>query len=83
MSAFLYIIQNPKGMYYVGATEDLDRRLAEHDRGQNTSTRGRGHWILVYTEAHPTFVDAHTREREIKRKKRKSYVDWLVKGRIE
>jgi putative endonuclease len=81
MSAFLYIIQNLKGMYYVGATEDLNRRLSEHDRGQNASTRGRGPWTLVYKEEYLTFIDAHTRERQIKRKRRRSYIDWLVENK--
>ena len=78
MSAFVYVIQNPKGGYYIGATEDLSRRMSEHERGQNTSTRGKGPWTLVYYEGYPTFIEAHAREREIKRKKRKTYIDWLI-----
>ncbi len=78
MSAVLYILRNAEGKYYVGATRDLIRRLSEHNRGQARSTRGKGCWILVYTEEYPTFVEAHARERHIKRKRRKSYIEWLI-----
>ncbi len=74
----MYIVENPQGIYYVGATEDLERRLSEHNRGQSNFTRGRGPWSLVYEESFPSFMEAHRRELAIKRKKRKSYIEWLI-----
>ena len=38
----VYIIQSQldRNRYYTGITENLERRLAEHDRGEMPSTRG-------------------------------------------
>jgi len=51
MAAFLYILQSQtSGKFYVGSTDDLDRRLSEHARNYTPSTRGRGPWTLVHKE---------------------------------
>lgn len=76
---FVYVLQNPKSAYYIGVSSDLERRIVEHNRGQNASTRGRGLWRIIYTEAYPSSLEAQRRESEIKRKKRKSYIEWLMK----
>lgn len=78
MSAYLYILRNAQGKTYVGVTERLDERLEEHNRGQNLSTRGRGPWVRVYTESFEDIKKAKIREAAIKRKKRKSYIEWLI-----
>ncbi|MFA6447099.1 MAG: GIY-YIG nuclease family protein [Patescibacteria group bacterium] len=78
MNHFVYILRNAKGNYYVGATNDIQRRLAEHNSGVSLATRGRGPWCLVYTETYATPQEAKNREYKIKQKKRKSYIDWLI-----
>ena len=65
----VYILQNPKGKFYVGQTEKLAERLDSHNnteefRGQ--FTRKNGPWKLVWTEEHPTRSSAMVRERQIK-----------------
>ena len=50
---------------YVGFSADLRRRLAEHQSGQNRSTRGR-QWTLAYYEAYSDEHDARERERRLK-----------------
>jgi len=32
---------------YIGHTNDIDRRLSEHNRGKSISTRNRGPWKLI------------------------------------
>ena len=67
MAAFLYILQSEtSGKFYVGSTNDLERRLSEHARGHTPSTRGRGPWKLAYKEEHATLLEARRRETEIK-----------------
>jgi len=67
MAAVLYILQSEtSGKFYVGSTEDLDRRLSEHNRGQTPSTRGRGPWKLVHQEQFASLLEAHRRELEVK-----------------
>jgi len=51
----------------IGSTNDLNRRLEEHNRGQTRSTRyGKYSWQLVYTEDCKNGLEAKRRENEIK-----------------
>lgn len=55
------------GKRYIGSTSDLERRLAEHNRGKTTSTRyARGSWKLIYSERYETSGEALAREKVIK-----------------
>jgi putative endonuclease len=70
MECFVYILgSSGKGGYrtYVGWTNDLNRRLAQHNAGTGArSTRGRV-WILLYAEQHMTRREATSREWHLKR----------------
>jgi putative endonuclease len=80
---FLYILQSEStGRFYVGSTDDLDRRLSEHLRGHTPSTRGRGPWKLVYTEQFETLIQARHRELEIKRWKSAKMIQALIRGSV-
>ena len=66
-----YILQNPAGRFYIGHTDDLQRRLREHNDPQNKSHLGKythknGPWNLVWSEPHPNRSAAILREHEIK-----------------
>ncbi|MEG8948039.1 GIY-YIG nuclease family protein [Rosettibacter firmus] len=46
---FTYIIfSKSKNKFYVGSTNDLSRRLAEHNSGQTKSTKSGIPWDLVF-----------------------------------
>src|SRR5579859_4685582 len=63
----VYILQSESsGRFYIGCAEQPLMRLAEHQRGQTASTRGRGPWILVYQERFDTLSQARKRERQLK-----------------
>jgi putative endonuclease len=65
--AHVYVLQSQSSKkFYVGCTERLSGRLAEHQSGQAVSTRGRGPWELVYQEAFETLSDARRREQQLK-----------------
>ena len=64
---YTYILENSiSKRHYIGSTNDLNRRLNEHNRGQTGSTRQKGQWNLVYKEEYNTYAEAATRERLIK-----------------
>jgi putative endonuclease len=50
--AWVYILRGCSGRYYIGSTENLDRRLEEHRRGSNHTTRrfgGKVHLVVART----------------------------------
>jgi putative endonuclease len=62
-----YIIKNSlSNRYYIGSTNDLSRRLDEHNRGQTKSTNRKGVWELVYFEDFRTSIEAKIREKVLK-----------------
>jgi putative endonuclease len=79
MAAYLYILQSQtSGKFYVGSTDDLDRRLSEHERGHTPSTRRRGPWKLVRKEQFASLLEARRRELEIKRWKSSRLIRALI-----
>lgn len=51
---------------YIGSTNNLERRLAEHNRGEETSTKRYAPWKLVYFEAYLSESLARLREKRLK-----------------
>ena len=67
MSWIIYILQCGDGSLYTGITNDLCRRMAEHEAGHGAKyTRGRGPFQLVYNEFCKDRGFASKRELEIK-----------------
>ena len=67
--AWVYILRGAR-RYYIGATENLDRRIAEHRRGSNHTTRRLGgELLLAAAKEVPSMAEARTLERQLKRKK--------------
>jgi len=52
--------------YYYGSTEDINKRLDEHNRGKVRYTKGRRPWVLHYFEEFDTRIEARKRERFFK-----------------
>jgi putative endonuclease len=62
-----YVLRSRKnGRLYTGSTNDLARRLQEHDRGKNAYTRNAGPFDLIYREECPSRLEARRRERYLK-----------------
>ncbi len=76
---YVYIIYSKKiDRYYVGYTDDLEWRLERHNSGWGKYTKRGIPWELVYDEKHKTKSEAIKREREIKRKKSRKYIEGLI-----
>ena len=81
MSFYLYILRCSDGSYYVGHTDDLETRVAAHNRGEIEGyTRGRRPVRLVFSDEFPSREDALSRERQIKGWSR-AKKEALIKGR--
>jgi putative endonuclease len=76
---FIYILFSFKiNRYYVGSTDDLGWRLERHNSGWGRYTKKGIPWKLVYYETYQTKSEALKREKEIKRKKSRKYIESLI-----
>ncbi len=76
---YVYIIECNDHSYYIGITNDLNRRIEEHQNGNdpNSYTFGRRPLILRYAETFTNILDAIAREKQIKgwsRKKKEALI---------
>jgi len=60
--------------YYVGYTNDIERRLSEHNRKKGKYTDGGIPWRLVHQEGYNSKGEAMHREKTIKSKKSRQYI---------
>ncbi|MDP9249619.1 MAG: GIY-YIG nuclease family protein [bacterium] len=75
---YVYILKSKKdNKLYIGYTNDLKRRLAEHKRGSSLNTSYRLPIELIYYESYKNIEDA--KEREISFKSSGSVYNGLVK----
>ena len=67
MSYYVYILHCADGSYYTGLTEDLEIRLAQHQKGELPGyTQNRRPVQLVFSDEFSFMDDAIGRERQIK-----------------
>ena len=64
--------------YYFGHCEDLAVRLARHTNKGVPSTKPYVPWKMVYTESFLSRAVAAKREKEIKKKKSRKYIEFLI-----
>jgi putative endonuclease len=66
-SGWLYILECRDGTYYTGSTQDIERRLYEHQNGLGANyTRKRLPVRLVFCQEFSSISDAFYREQQIK-----------------
>ena len=64
---FVYILQSMKDFsFYIGQTDDLDKRMSKHSEGMSKYTASRRPWRLVYFEMFKTRSEAILREKQLK-----------------
>lgn len=68
MTYFVYILECADKSLYVGCTNNLDKRLEQHNNSKRGAhyTKIRRPVILKYSEKYETLIEARGREKEIK-----------------
>ena len=67
MTYYAYVLRSlVEGRLYKGHTEDIKKRLEEHNLGKSKSTKGYLPWELVYLEKFETRKEAIAREKYFK-----------------
>ena len=76
----VYILRCRDNSLYIGMTTNLEARIKAHNLGRGAAyTYKHGPVELVYSETHPTRLDACRRERQLKRWTRKKK-EALIRG---
>ena len=65
---YVYFLKSTSSRWiYIGTTNNLGRRLREHNNGKSAFTSRKGPWNLVYFEAYKDERDAIAREKSLKK----------------
>jgi putative endonuclease len=77
---YTYVLQSKKnGQFYTGVTDNLKKRIKEHNNGSVTSTKYKRPLQLIYFEACKNKADAFRRERYLKTGMGKRYLKQRLK----
>lgn len=78
---YVYVLSSQVEQYwYTGYTNNLKRRMKEHNLGNTQSTRNRGPLALIYYEACLNEDDARAREKYLKSGMGKRYLKNRIKN---
>lgn len=67
MAHYVYVIRSINfGRFYVGMSEDPEKRLKQHNSGKTQSTKPYKPWVLVFTESFENRFEARDREKYLK-----------------
>ena len=80
MSFYIYVLKNDiTGKLYKGQTQNLELRLKEHSYSHTKTTSNHAKdWKLIYFEEFSSKSGAIKREKELKRKKSKHYIEKYI-----
>ncbi len=68
---YVYVIKSKNdNKLYTGFTNNLERRIKEHNEGKAPSTKLRNPFVLIYYEAYDAEKDARKREVNLKLRSR-------------
>lgn len=75
---YVYILQEKGGKYYIGCTDNIERRIKEHNSGYSKFTKAYKFWVLKYSEKYKSLKEARERERQIKKWKKRIAIERLI-----
>jgi putative endonuclease len=79
----VYILRsNKNGRYYVGSTDDMERRLIEHNNGRVLSTKNTRPFQLKAYICCSSLSEAKSCEYRLKKYKRKDILEKVIKDKI-
>jgi putative endonuclease len=64
---------------YVGSTNDVNKRLSEHNSGKSKFTKGGILWKIVYIESFETNSEARAKEKFLKSGQGRKFLDQKLK----
>jgi putative endonuclease len=78
--SYIYILISEKSSKtYTGATDNLEKRLSEHNSGSNHFSRKYKPWKIFYTERFDNRIEALEREKYLKSHAGRKFIKTLFK----
>ena len=78
MKGFVYILKDSTGKFYIGSTDNIDRRLSQHEQGHTQTTRNMEKPELIFQQGYESIKVARQIERRLKSLKRKDYIEKII-----
>ena len=76
---YVYILKDKNGKVYVGSTDNLERRLKQHQNGHTQTTRNMDNFEIALKQEYESLDLARKIELKIKKLKRKDYIEKMIK----
>lgn len=79
---YVYVLESESksSQRYIGCTDDLKRRLTEHNNKENESTKAGVPWKIIYYEAFLISRDAYSREKVMKGQWERKFLSRVLKN---
>ncbi len=79
--AFVYILKSEKnGRFYIGSTNNFERRLDEHIRGKSKYTRNNLPVVPVFSQEFPNIKTARKIEYRLKSFANRNIIEKIIKN---
>ncbi len=78
MKAWVYILKDDNGKFYIGSTDNLERRLRQHAQKHTQTTSRMINTKLVLTQQYESLIIARGIENKLKKMKRKDFIEKIV-----
>jgi putative endonuclease len=79
----VYILQSLVNQrYYIGSTNDLTRRLREHEEGKTKSIRFIRPCKLVFSQEYATLIEARKIEYKLKKLKSRVIIERIIGNKV-
>ena len=76
---YTYILKSKRdNSYYIGYTQNLNKRISEHNSGKSKSTKSRRPYELIYRKGYETRSEAVRYERYLKSLKKREYLEKVI-----